>query len=413
MENKFKSIINFLDNKDIVTIKKDLLNILQYNIYCPSQFTAGNNRRVYIPEINNTIPYKINNKIINIPIVIKESVPNNPIQLEIINNILFITSVENMLTELLILIYIHKIISKTVNLLFLLGYSICNTQNNILIRIITAKQGLPNDIKINLNNKVFNESPLWLPYNFNNLTFNRSLATLNDLFAYIHYMKKKDDTILLPNGITCNIIELYDSLCISYLATYHLLTENNIFISDSHRSNIFIHWINNNSYYKNKSIKNIKYIVYKINNKYYKIKTFGIILIIGDVGTSIIKIRDDIILIGNMYDIHTNYNKLNYIMRPTHNNYIFLHYAKELLSFKYFMSTISYQIFMSEPYVSYPHLGYMWFVSQNNDFLLGWDKQFLNKLKSTPELLSFYDNKYGIQQYKDNSNSILIICKKY
>jgi hypothetical protein len=69
-------------------------------------------------------------------------------------------------------------------------------------------------------------------------------------------------------------------LCISFFATYHLLTENNIFPSDMHTANIFIHWLDDNSYYNTINIKNLKEIVYKIGKKYYKIKTFGFVLIL-------------------------------------------------------------------------------------------------------------------------------------
>mgnify|MGYP003333930748 CR=1 FL=1 len=63
-------------------------------------------------------------------------------------------------------------------------------------------------------------------------------------------------------------------MSISYLATHELLTVNNIMPSDMHDGNIFIHWLNENSYFENKCIKDVEEIVYKINNKFYKIKTF-------------------------------------------------------------------------------------------------------------------------------------------
>ena len=69
-----------------------------------------------------------------------------------------------------------------------------------------------------------------------------------------------------------------------------------MFPSDMHSENIFIHWLNDNSYYKDKKIKNITEIVYKINKKLYKIKTFGFVIILGDLGMSLIKIRKDVIL---------------------------------------------------------------------------------------------------------------------
>jgi hypothetical protein len=46
--------------------------------------------------------------------------------------------------------------------------------------------------------------------------FKNTIATLADLFTFIHY-SKKDDMVILPNNIKCNIVELYDYLCISFL----------------------------------------------------------------------------------------------------------------------------------------------------------------------------------------------------
>ena len=84
-----------------------------------------------------------------------------------------------------------------------------------------------------------------------------------DLYNFIYYSKNKDGSVILPNGIKCdNISELYDYICISYLATFHLLTENKIYPKDMIPSNIFIHWLNDTSYYNNQNIKDCKYIIY-------------------------------------------------------------------------------------------------------------------------------------------------------
>ena len=88
-----------------------------------------------------------------------------------------------------------------------------------------------------------------------------------------------------------------------------LLVENNIYQSDMYPANIFIHWLNDNSFYGDKNIKNLEYITYKISSKYYKIKTYGFIMILGDTGTFNIKIKKDVILIGQAPDIVRDYYK--------------------------------------------------------------------------------------------------------
>ena len=51
------------------------------------------------------------------------------------------------------------------------------------------------------------------------------------------------------------------------MANDNLLQNHNIFVSDMHCSNIFIHWLNDESYLGNEKIGNIENIIYKIGKK--------------------------------------------------------------------------------------------------------------------------------------------------
>ena len=184
--------------------------------------------------------------------------------------------------------------------------------------------------------------------------------------------------MVLPNGIKCDIAELFDYLCISYLATHEFLTNNNIYPSDMHSGNIFIHWLNDNSYCDDKNIKNIKEIVYKVKNKYYKIKTFGLVLILGDTGTFIIKVKNDVLIVGQAWDIKNNYKLVSQRLKPEHTNMDFIKWNSRLIGKKDFIKTVGYNILNTEPY------------NENANGSLGWDKSYLEKLKSTIELLSFF-----------------------
>jgi hypothetical protein len=227
--------------------------------------------------------------------------------MDILNNKLYIHSYGGLITEALILMFTNNLRNKTVHLPLLLAYGTCS-KNKIIDRIYTLKYGLDEPVEINLQGRIYDEDSLWHNKEIkNDEIYKNTIATLKDLFTYIHYSKNKDDVVILPNGIKCNVNELYDYICISFLATHYLLAENNIFQNDMYVSNLFIHWLNNNSYYNNKNIKNLKEIIYKIGNKYYKIKTFGFILIFGDTGSFIIKIKKDIILIGQAPNIKNNY----------------------------------------------------------------------------------------------------------
>jgi hypothetical protein len=291
-----------------------------------------------------------------------------------------------------------------VHLPLLLAYGTCS-KSNMIDRIITLRHGLPEPIEIDMTGKIYNEQPLWhKPHKDPIEIVKNNIATLRELFTYIHYKKNKDGTVKLPNGEICNVPELYDYMCISYLATHELLTVNNIMPSDMHGGNIFIHWLNDNSHYGDKNIKNLKEIVYKVGKKYYKIKTFGFVIILGDVGTFVIPVKKDVIIVGQAWNIKENYKLVDMRLRPEFTNTNFIDWNKGLLTTCEFKETIACKIFDTEPYCSYPKDGW---------HLLGYDKSYLDKLKSTVELLSFFDEKYGLDKYNQNKDNILIEAKKY
>lgn len=400
---KFDEIVNFIKKSTKEEIKEYLLDILHDTLYCPVVLGQGSFGQAYLPEIDRYFPYKFGNKIVNLPVVVKADLhleeSEHYFSIDILDNKLYISGYGGVITETLILILIKYLQNKTVHLPLLLAYGTCS-KNKIIDRIYTLRYGLDKPVEINLQGKLYNESQLWnRQQNKNNEIFKNNIATLSDLFTYIHYSKNKNDTVTLPNGIKCNITEIYDNICISFLATHHLLTENNIFPSDMTASNIFIHWLNDNSYHNDVNIKELKEIIYKIGNKYYKIKTFGFVLIFGDTGTFIIKIKKDIILIGHTPDIKNNYFKYNRRMTEKHNNMDLILSTMGSLTIKQFEKTIAYKIMNTEPYNNYPF---------NNWRLLGIDISYLDNMKSTIELLNFFQDKYGIDKYIKNNNNILI-----
>jgi hypothetical protein len=201
--------------------------------------------------------------------------------------------------------YIHKLWYKTVHLPLMFAYGTCSN-TKIVDKIITLRHGLVKPIEINMTGKIYNDNVLWNNKNKYNEIIKNTIATMKELFIYIHYNKNKDGSIKLPNGQKCNVSEVFDYMCISYLATHELLCKNNIYPSDMHNKNIFIHWLNDNSYYNETNIKNIKEIIYKIDDKYYKIKTFGFVIILGDTGTFIIDLKKDKFIIGHINNIQKN-----------------------------------------------------------------------------------------------------------
>jgi hypothetical protein len=77
---EFDNIVNFIKNSNKKTIVKKLFDLIYDTTYCPIILGQGTAGKVYLPEINKTFPYKIGNKIIQLPIVVKVAVEQNNIK---------------------------------------------------------------------------------------------------------------------------------------------------------------------------------------------------------------------------------------------------------------------------------------------------------------------------------------------
>ena len=222
-------------------------------------------------------------------------------------------------------------------------------------------------------------------YNPKNPVIKTNLATLGSLCEYIHLLKMPNDEIILPNNIKCNVVDLLNYVSISYIITYNLLYKNGIYLRDMHFENIFIHWLDKNSYMYDQYIGDTEYIIYKCNNKYYKIKTFGFIIKIGDVGASIVHPRKKLYIVGQA---GTEMSKTFHLVKdvisyPDYQN--FMSRFLFILKFDTFKKIIAHDILSSHPY--------------NKFFYLNVDKKLIKDMQSAEELLEYYD-KYSIDKIK-------------
>ncbi len=392
-DDKMKSILNFIKKSSIEKIKDGLLDVIKYNEFCPKILGSGVYGTVYIPNNFNSIMSKINDEISEIPIVIKEANKINTddelnykdLLFNIQDNTLLIKPIEdnNLITELLILIKIREIYDKTLHLPLLLGYGTCKV--NIVDRLITKRFGLQNQIKINLPDK----------------KIKNNVSTLRELFEYINYKKNKDGSVKLPNGLICNnIIELFDYIVISYLTTHILLCNNGIYPHDMHYNNIFIHWLNENSFYKNNNIQNLKEVIYKINNKYFKIKTLGFLIILGDTGCFTAKFKNNVIipscyLSKSLYELKINTNA-----KETINDFISA--FSKVIPYTIFKNTTSLKITNKSSFTEL-------YKNYAIDFIdIKWVKHIKDVLPSNLDILELFYDKYGVKNFIQTKNNILI-----
>jgi hypothetical protein len=325
---------------------------MKNNIYCDKILGEGMMGEVYISGVNESEEIEIGTKKITFPVVAKRAKDKGKFDMEIIENKLYIYTFKNLTTEALILSYTNKLWydKKSPHLPLMIGYSMCDKDNEMSVnRIVTERHGIDEKIKIQHNYQLC--KPLLKGIKVSEF-LEKDFSTLYDLLEYINLNNDGTD-VILPNNITCNMIELYDYIIISYLHTHKLLLSNNIIIGDMHPGNIFIHWLNDNSYLGDQNIGNIKNIVYKFDDKYIKIETFGFIIKVGDLGMTVIKPKDDVYIVGQAVNLKENMKIFKKFIEPNFiYNISFLTKLQKYMSPKFMRHTVLQSILNDEPYVS-------------------------------------------------------------
>lgn len=384
-------IVDFINTQSFSTIKEKLLPNMNNQKYCDQILGKGMMGSVFVPNINAKAKVHVsNNKKIKVPIAIKVSNEKGDIDIREINDKLYIYGYKDITLEAIILAYINKLWHKKLSphLPFMIGYSCCDKypDNSIHVnRIITEKQGLKKIIKQDIMG--FNENPIWHPprNNRNYSVFESPLGTLHDLLKYM-ILNKKEDMVTLPNEQTCNIVELINYLVISYIHTNGLLNKNNITPHDMHLFNVFVHWLNKSSYLDDEYIGDLEFIYYKLGNKYIKIKTFGLLLKIGDVGGFIINATDKITILGQAVDLEKNVGLIEVLTKNSFSVYWFLDGVARMLPFVIYEKTILCKILSQYPYneltyLSLPDYKLIEDYKTSDELLESFSEYFVDKVK--------------------------------
>lgn len=394
------SITTFITNSSFDEIKNNLLDTLFNKQFCPKILGEGYIGKVYIPNISHLEKIKLETLEIELPIVIKETkISTGTLNFDILDDKLYISGNDNLTTEVLILLYTNKLWEnkKSPHLPYMIGYSSCSTTKNV-DRIITERQGLNynSDTKVDL----FNSGEIFWPQKNkkDNTVFSSSLNTLQELFKYIQF-NESNDFVRLPNGIECNVSTLFDYLCISFLHTHNLLVKNNITVYDMHSANIFINWLNDNSWNGDKNIKNIKNIYYKINKKIYKIETFGFVIKTGDLGMSIVKPKDDIYIIGQGSNLPTNYMSYEQLTKPNFTAFDFIGWNSQLLPEHIYRKTVSFDLINEYPY---NHIMNIFKVRGTS-----YETKYLESLKTANELINYF-SKYEVTEIEYSDDNLVL-----
>lgn len=399
-EKKF-DLVEFIKKQKLSIIKKELLDKMNNRRYCDIILGKGFVGEVYVPQINDVVDVITStNKKIHMHIVVKKSNVEGTINIKMINTKLYIWGYQTIVTEAIILSFFNKLWHQKISphLPYMVGYSSCGSKNNLFVdKIITERHGLFKNVTVKMEG--YDENPIWHPIQYpfgkvkNDLVFSSNLGTLQDLIKFM-CLERNDYMIKLPNGQKCNIIEMIDYLCISYIHTHDLLQKNGIILSDMHGANIFIHWLNKNSHLDDTHIGSTESIYYKLGKQFIKIKTFGILLKIGDVGTAIIMPRKYLMILGQAVDLEKNLGVVKQMIKPNYLVFWFIHDLKNMLPVNIYEKSIAYQIMSSYPYneivdripIDYSLLNDMLLPEQ---LLKYFDKYFVSKINKEEKYLVY------------------------
>ena len=318
-------------DKELKDILKDINEIFWTNgqKYKSEYLGEGAFGKIIVPHLDSHIKNDYGHEL---PIIYKETKGNNE-SLKLYKN--YITGDNCLGTEVLILHEIKKYEKDNPHLPLILGYITFNDGDNIYIKgIITERHGLLDPI--NLKNDIY---PFGL-FIYRNIKTQTNITTVKQLF----------DCMFCYNMdvINCKPHKLVDYFCITYLCTYMSLKSKGITILDMHLDNIFIHWLGENSWMGDKSLKKVKHIVYVNKDFKLQIDTHGIILKMGDIGCSIYEGKKYTVL-GSSDNIENKEKEIKLIQDSKLCTLIFLDSWSVSIPFDVLKNTVLYRILTSHP----------------------------------------------------------------
>jgi len=407
-------IVEYLNKAPLSDIQSNLLTIMSNTEYCDTVLGSGMMGEVYVSGVNKKMPVITSSKKrIKMKSVIKtahtdpSNDPSNILEIKIISGVLYVQCYKNITGEAIILSYLNKLWheKRSPHLPYMIGYSCCNNKDRISVnRIVTERHGL--DKKIMFDMDGFSEDTFWHPAKDTNLLYNKfdsNLSTLSSLLQYIDLKSdpnnNNDGKVILPNNQECDAINLIDSICISYIHTAHLLSKQSITPADMHFNNIFVQWLSKDSYIDDRPIGDVGYIEYKIRDKVLRIKTYGLLIKLGDVGSFIVHPRQDLYVLGQAADLEQNLQRdpdlFNYMTNPEYGVIWFLMNFKFGLPLSIYDRTIVSKILSTYPYNTIAH--YKPFPYDAFEHLLSFE-----------DMLDFY-KAYYVDMASDKESTVLIV----
>ena len=306
------NVIKYLFDNNNKFLKENLANYLN-NITedCFSYINEGFFNEVKTLNIPNKITVNIKNKKIFLDTVIKSNKhKEGSFNLYERKDMLFITSDLDSTCEAIILLFMSQFWydSKNPYTPFLFSIYKCErllyTSGKIIDTLVLEKYGLKESF-------IYKQQKIGL--NLENLNFtnyrdiNTRFTNFHELLYYSYHYHDKDFNFELKQNSKIykfNLIELIDNTFLHVLIALDYFEEYNLILLDQHIQNIFLQWINDDTFIGEKNISKLKNIYYNLDKEtLIEAPVNNFIIKLGDVNVSILKLKKDLTIIGDLSDV--------------------------------------------------------------------------------------------------------------
>jgi len=382
------NIVEFIMREDLNHIKDNLIELLQSDrTFCDEIIGEGGIGSVSRRKVGSFARLTFKNYVIQIPIVFKKNHTEAEgfFKLSLINDTLYLSSYRDITAEAIICAFMaalwYRELSPHIQLT--VGFNKCQKSPKIIDQIVSEYQGLNEEIPLYSADKYLDRRPFFHPVPIKPLETTR-LSTLEELCQFI-VLNQSGLEILLPNKIKCNVVDLINSLLLSYIHTAQLLyQEAGLILNDMHAGNIFIHWITESTRLGSQDLSDLEVMEYETENRTYRIKTYGLLLKMGDIGSCLMNPRDDLWILGQCPHIEQTLSHLEfYETNPFVSLVSTIGSIASCLSMEILDKTLVAQILRSDPFDKF------------NKFV-PFDQELVSRLPSASELIKTYFGSYVV-----------------
>jgi hypothetical protein len=389
------NIIDYLIKSTNKEIKENIATkIMEISQLCEDKIGEGFFGRVYTPVISPVATVAINDKVsVKFPIVIKESKHTDG-RFYVLNRKkrMYLYSDRELTAETIILFFISKFWYNASFPYgpFLVSIHWCGDNTDILVdKFVTERHGYYETIEtehtgINLITE-----------------FSSNFSKLETIGVLLEEALNKCDNNynvmfrLYNKEIKFNLIELVDYIVLHFLIAVDYCDNKDLILTDQHPNNIFVSWIASGRVdVGSKHMSNVTDIYYKFDDVIIKAPLKNILIKLGDIGSSVLKLKKDLWIMGDVINEKDVGHIEKYFSKYVPSYMTFLSGLHDILPHKVFFQSSLHNIYDDKHIGKYtPLTGY---VDPHN-------------FPSPRDLLQKYFTKYIVKKLPTDSESVFLI----